>query len=870
MQRIISLILTIIMVAAAIAPMGTAVATDAEENTISVVFDSADDASQILLGDGTVSVVPGDCNGDGKVTSKDSIQIKKYLVGISDSLDLAGADANGDGKVNAKDSLKIKAIIKGLTIAQTVQTVATFSSLSKTALYDENENAAYITADSSSITARIVPDEIASGFEAENYKYAGIVYKTSADSTEGTVYAVSDTPGKTKYTVYNDGTYHVKMFDMTENEDWHGSIEAIAFDFIAGCKTGDTVYIDSFILTNSIEALEAQATERLQIRTYPELSAANGKSGTVSDTDSFSIVFSNEESLLDLSGAYNTDHAFNTYASCLELVVSGTRVDPQIYLDLSTYNLSANEYKYVTYIYKTRTDSLYERKGEIFFCAGDVTQPTGGCSYQFKLAADGNLYAVTVDASNLKNSSNKTYWNGKVHGMRLDYFQDATIGESVFVKAVVLSKTAAAAETTAALLTGTQSVGGLDAKASMDYLYKVYSKDTSGTAYIEEVDGDLAFRFTGGTVDRFTKDHLGTRLEAFIQKNVGTISEVEVLDGYEPLYDSYVDTEEAEGYVTYKVQVEDNFYVLFRKTQYNMKKIILDHDLGPDCDDAAAICIAVKAHMKGEINCLAITSCMNTSMSAYAGAAVPHYLGCHDIPFAYNNERSATGMNVRCCGTPATQYWNKQSAWPTIYYNTPLLREILANNGNERDILFITIGPLTTLYCLFNSGADEFSDMNGRELWAANVYSYVCGGGNFSHLNDNEHNFQNDFEATNATVNTITEVPMTFVGANVAGTIMSGDPVLKNCSNDWVLRPYYYLQSWELYYSRQSWDLATVYYAVYGGAGMWQVKSGYDVKAWTNGETILNQPGTSSFIEPITSDSYVKGVFNETMQPYLN
>ncbi len=858
------------MLLSVVSPVGTVFAADTDENTVSVVFDSTESASQILLGDGTVKTVPGDTNGDGKVTSKDSIQIKKYLVGMTQNIDLAGADANGDGKVNAKDSLRIKAIIKGLVQVNTIQTASTFSTLSKTALYDEGENAAYITAESSSVTARIIPETVAKGFEAEGYKYAGIVYKAETAATEGAVYAASEAPVKTDYTVYGDGTYHVKMFDMTENEGWSGNVEAIAFDLMKGCVAGDTVYVDSFIMTNSIEALESTATKRLGVRNYPELSAADGKSGTVSDTDSFSVVFSSSESLADLGGAYNTDYAFNTYASCLELVVSGTRVDPQIYLDLSTYNLSADEYKYVTYIYKTRTDAVAERKGEIFFCAGDVAQPTGGCSYQFKLAADGNLYAVTVDGTSLRNSSNKAYWNGKIHGMRLDYFQDATIGESVFVKAVVLSKTAAAAETTAALLTGKQGVGSLDAKASMDYLYKVYSKDTSGTAYIEEVDGDLAFRFTGGTVDRFTKEHLGTRLEAFLTKNVGTVADIEVLDGYEPLYDSYVETEEAEGYVTYKVQVEDNFYILFRKTQYNMKKIILDHDLGPDCDDAAAICIAVKAHMKGEINCLAITSCMNTSMSAYAGAAVPHYLGCNDIPFAYNNERSATGANVRCCGTPATQYWNKQSAWPTIYHNTPLLREILANNGNERDILFITVGPLTTLYCLFNSGADQFSDMNGRELWAANVYSYVCGGGNFSHFNDNEHNFQNDFEATNATVNTITEVPMTFVGANVAGTIMSGDPVLKNCTNDWVLRPYYYLQSWELYYSRQSWDLATVYYAVYGGAGMWQVKSGYDVKAWTNGETILNQPGTSSYIESITSDSYVQGVFNETMQPYLN
>ncbi len=870
MKKLICLILTVVLLLGTLSSTGIVSIAANEENTVITVFDNEAAASQIVMGEAVQKYILGDADGDGIVNPKDSIVLKRYLVGSLYEINRAAADTNGDGVLNSKDSLFLKFILIGKIEVNTLSFYAAASASGNTAHYDEIENAAAVSADGTMLTAKIIPEELKDGYNASDYRYAGIVYKADSKAAKGAVYASADSPVKTEYLVYADESYHVKMVDLSENAGWNGDISSISYDFLTDCSSGDTVYVDSFILTNSIEALEAHATERLQIRNYNELLAADGSSGSVSDTDSFSIVFNSEESLVDIGAPNNTTYSFNTYASCLELVVAGDRIDPQVYLDLSTYNLSADEYKYVTYIYKTRTDSLYERKGEIFFCAGNVAGPTGGCSYQFKLAADGNLYAVTVDASSLKNSYNKTYWNGKVHGLRLDFFQDATVGESVFVKAVVLSKSAAAAETTAAMLTGKQGVGTLDAKASMDYLYKVYSKDTSGTEYIENVDGALAFRFTGGTVDRFTKEHLATRLGKFITRNVGTIPEVEVLDGYEALYDSYVDTEKADGYVTYKVQVEDNFFILFRKTEYNMKKIILDHDLGPDCDDAAAICIAVKAHMKGEINCLAITSCMNTSMSAYAGAAVPHYLGCNDIPFAYNNERSATGMNVRCCGTPATQYWNKQSAWPTIYYNTPLLREILANNGGERDILFITIGPLTTLYCLFNSPADQFSELNGRELWAANVSHYVCGGGNFSHLNDNEHNFQNDFEATNATVNTITEVPMTFVGANVAGTIMSGDPVLKNCSNDWVLRPYYYLQSWELYYCRQSWDLATVYYAVYGGAGMWQVKSGYDVKAWTNGETILSQPGTSSFIEPITSDSYVQGVFNETMQPYLN
>lgn len=869
MKRALCFILVAVL-ASSVIPFSSYADADVPEvskNTVEIVFDSAEDASKIVTaGDGGNSVF-GDVNCDGKCNSKDTAALKKYFSGYPTTATKESADLNKDGSVNSRDLVILK---KWLTLDTAyIESLHIPTSSSGSAAYDVSENAALVEATSGGdLKAKIVTEEIDGGFDAADYKYAGIVYKAETESVAGAMYKDDSGAAKTSYDLYSDGEYHVKLFALGENEDWNGTVPAIAFDLITGAAANDKVYLDSFIMTNDISDLERAATERLQARCYPSLSVAGGIGGE-ENSDTFTLVFNNEDTLSDLYAPNHTNYSFNKYATCLELEVDSGKVDPNIYLDLSGYGLSADEYRYITYVYKTRSASAYERKGEIFFCAGNVAVPTGGCSSQFGVSQDGNLYAVTIDGAALRDSSNRAYWNGAIHGLRFDYYQDATPGESVFVKGIVLSKTKSAADEAEALMTGKTSVGNLDAKAAIDYMYKVYSRDNSGSAYIEEEDGEFVFKFTGGTLDRFTDQHLGTRLSKFMAKTVGTEPAVEVLDGYEKMYESYAATELSEGYVTYKVQVDNAFYVLFRKTVYNMQKVILDHDLGPDCDDAAAVCIVVKAHMKGEINCLAITSCMYTDMSAYAAAAVPDYLGCHDIPFSYNNERSATGMNVRCCGTPARNYWNSHGPWPTIYLNTPLLRQIFADNGGKRDIIFITTGPLTTLYCLFNSGADSVSPMTGRELFAANVKSYVVGGGDFKNPNNNEHNFAEDFEATDATVNTITEVPMTFVGANVAGNFLTGDN-LPNCPNDWVLKPYYYLQTWEQYYTRQAWDLATVYYAIYGGAGMWQVKSGYTIKSWTNGATIISTPGPSSYIDPIVTDSYVKWVFNQTMEPYLN
>ena len=76
---------------------------------------------ELLLGD---IITLGDANGDGKVTSKDLLLVKKHVIGANT---LTGngktaADANKDGSINSKDLLKIKRIVIGAEQTTTVNT----------------------------------------------------------------------------------------------------------------------------------------------------------------------------------------------------------------------------------------------------------------------------------------------------------------------------------------------------------------------------------------------------------------------------------------------------------------------------------------------------------------------------------------------------------------------------------------------------------------------------------------------------------------------------------------------------------------------------------------------------------------------------
>lgn len=53
----------------------------------------------------------GDVSGDGKVNSRDTLALKRFVAGKSDENDTSKFDLTGDGVVNARDTLKLKLLI---------------------------------------------------------------------------------------------------------------------------------------------------------------------------------------------------------------------------------------------------------------------------------------------------------------------------------------------------------------------------------------------------------------------------------------------------------------------------------------------------------------------------------------------------------------------------------------------------------------------------------------------------------------------------------------------------------------------------------------------------------------------------------------
>lgn len=73
------------------------------------------------------------------------------------------------------------------------------------------------------------------------------------------------------------------------------------------------------------------------------------------------------------------------------------------------------------------------------------------------------------------------------------------------------------------------------------------------------------------------------------------------------------------------------------KMVFEMLNIIIDTDLGYDCDDGGALIIANKLHKKNKINVLAITHCVNSIEGAMAIKKINDYYGNSDIPIGVSD-----------------------------------------------------------------------------------------------------------------------------------------------------------------------------------------------------------------------------------------
>lgn len=306
-------------------------------------------------------------------------------------------------------------------------------------------------------------------------------------------------------------------------------------------------------------------------------------------------------------------------------------------------------------------------------------------------------------------------------------------------------------------------------------------------------------------------------------------------------------------------------------------RIILDTDMGNDCDDAGALAILHALADNGEAEILGVIC---------SSGANPYGPGTVDaINTFYGRPHLPLGAEQGDFGDPSQKYTQQVGTDTTTFGHTiiektdvptalTVYRGLLAA-APDHSVTIVTIGHLKGLHDLLQSSGDSASSLDGLALVQRKVKEWVAMGGTYPQ--GREFNF-NGPGAAPFTQYVVTHWPVkaVFSGAEIGHAIKTGEQLADLPENNPVRQSYYhwtryYHESWP--YARPSWDQTAVLYAVRGLSTYWTVhRSGSNSISNCGANTWQSSPDKNhSYLKPLADPNTVTSVIEALMiQPPQN
>jgi|GEM_PF-1412014 len=253
----------------------------------------------------------------------------------------------------------------------------------------------------------------------------------------------------------------------------------------------------------------------------------------------------------------------------------------------------------------------------------------------------------------------------------------------------------------------------------------------------------------------------------------------------------------------------------FSPTLAQTVKIIFDTDMGPDYDDVGAIAVLHALAAKGECEILACCASDNYPTITPTIDAFNRYFKRPDIP---------VGAAVKGApGFSAKNHWNdsivinylKEEKTNADYPSAvEVYRKTLAAQ-KDKSVTIVTVGFVSNLEGLLQSGPDRFSPLSGMELVKKKVKNWVAMAGRYpegSEFNVNQH------AAASYEVFQNWPTPILFSGWEIGAGMAPGAALANTPAGNPVRRAYAMHPAKPLENGRPSWDQTAVLAAVRGPA----------------------------------------------------
>ena len=258
------------------------------------------------------------------------------------------------------------------------------------------------------------------------------------------------------------------------------------------------------------------------------------------------------------------------------------------------------------------------------------------------------------------------------------------------------------------------------------------------------------------------------------------------------------------------------FVIVCNISLYSQRKIIFDTDFDSDIDDVGALYMLHTLADQGTVEILATILSTTHFWSPFALDAINTFWGRPDIPMGAPFIDGVNKGSVYA-ETVAKTFSNDMGEKKKIKESTLLYRRILASQP-DASVTMVTVGHLTNIAKLLESGPDELSPLSGKELVSKKVKMWVAMLGEGMNWN-----MKWDRDASKTAIN---EFPVPVVFTVEGQEVKTGQrtQILPDMN---PIKTVYKL--WEKHYNeidRSSWDQISTLFSVVGESNYFKLERG--------------------------------------------
>ena len=279
-------------------------------------------------------------------------------------------------------------------------------------------------------------------------------------------------------------------------------------------------------------------------------------------------------------------------------------------------------------------------------------------------------------------------------------------------------------------------------------------------------------------------------------------------------------------------------------------KILFDTDIGGDCDDAGAMAVMHELANRRECEILAVTHCCAGPYNAGCIDAINRYFGRPDIPVGvfHPEDNVITHWRDIYARSVAERFPNRFSGGEKCPGTVEIMRKTLAA-AKDGEVTLVVTGALHSMRRLLESAPDQISPLSGAELICRKICRTVIMGGRFhkhwpepivlggGYVVDSEFNIACDIPAAQKVCD---QWPgeLIFCSYEIGFALHTGVQLQTQANPENPVRVAYEVwgqQSGEV--GRESWDPATMLYAIRPDVGYWKLHEYGRIRTADNGVT---------------------------------